>query len=318
MQIALEKYQADLVPCPICGKAVALAPVLEKRTGTVRLGITCARNCFPRDLYTCEQDDARASKLVRRWRTEIAPAIEKWKVLSRQSPRCPHCDKPTRLLPVPDKNGTLVMRPVCVQQGCRLPAQWHFSPTIWKPSEMAGQVRRWSRERLQFVLWFSKKLEPKIYKKSGVLSCPVCHARGYPVLQRSCDFVGEVLWACPECATPICPAEKAAKANKKRRSKTARVQIRSLDVPVCAICHRTQSEVEASGSRLEKHHRIPLSDGGDDTMANLVVLCRECHEAWHMAHQKVRDELKEKAVVREEPEPPARGLWQRFRDFLGF
>ena len=94
----------------------------------------------------------------------------------------------------------------------------HFSPTIWNPSEMAGQVRRWSRERLQFVLWFSKKLEPKIYKKSGVLSCPVCHARGYPVLQRSCDFVGEVLWACPECATPICPAEKAAKANKKRRS----------------------------------------------------------------------------------------------------
>ena len=182
MQFALEKYQADLVPCPICGKAVALAPVLEKRTGTVRLGITCARNCFPRDLYTCAQDDARASKLVRRWRTEIAPAIEKWKVLSRQSPRCPHCDKPTRLLPVPDKNGTLVMRPVCVQQGCRLPAQWHFSPTIWKPSEMAGQVRRWSRERLQFVLWFSKKLEPKIYKKSGVLSCPVCHARGYPVL----------------------------------------------------------------------------------------------------------------------------------------
>lgn len=87
---------------------------------------------------------------------------------------------------------------------------------------------------------------------------------------------------------------------------------------MCAICLRTQSEVEASGSRLEKHHRIPLSDGGDDTMANLVVLCRECHEAWHMAHQKVRDELKEKAGVREEPEPPARGLWQRFRDFLGF
>lgn len=180
---------------------------------------------------------------------------------------------------------------------------------------MAGQVRRWSRERLQFVLWFSKKLEPKIYKKSGVLSCPVCHARGYPVLQRSCDFVGEVLWACPECATSICPAEKAAKANKKRRSKTARVQIRSLDAPVCAICHRTQSEVEASGSRLEKHHRIPLSDGGDDTMANLVILCRECHEAWHRAHQKVKDELKEQVTAEEQP---AKGLWQRLKGFLGF
>ena len=212
MQFAVKKYQADLVPCPICGKAVALAPVLEKRTGTVRLGITCARNCFPRDLYTCEQDDARASKLVRRWRTEIAPAIEKWKVLSRQSPRCPHCDKPTRLLPVPEKNGTHVMRPV--QQGCRLPAQWHFSPTKWRPCDMVGQVRRWSRERLQFVLWYSKKIDPTLYKKAGYVSCPVCHMYGYPVLQRPCDFVGEVLWACAECGTTIGPAEKTARAKK--------------------------------------------------------------------------------------------------------
>ena len=253
MQIALEKYQADLVPCPICGKAVTLAPVLEKRTGTVRIGITCARNCFPRDLYTCEQDDARASKLVRRWRTEIAPAIEKWKVLSRQSPRCPHCDKPTRLLPVPDKNGTLVMRPVCVQQGCRLPAQWHFSPTIWKPSEMAGQVRRWSRERLQFVLWFSKKLEPKIYKKSGVLSCPVCHARGYPVLQRSCDFVGEVLWACPECAavsTLLCaPSVIAHRARWRLRDPGSRSTTESPCLTVGTIQWPTSWSFAASATR---------------------------------------------------------------------
>ena len=129
MLIALEKYQEYLVTCPICGKPVVLAPVLEKRTGTVRLGLTCARNCFPRDLYTCAQENDKAAKLVRRWHSEIVPAIEKWKGVSQQSPRCPHCDKPTRLLPVPEKNGTLVMRPVCVQQGCRLPAQWHFSPT---------------------------------------------------------------------------------------------------------------------------------------------------------------------------------------------
>lgn len=189
-------------------------------------------------------------------------------------------------------------------------------------------MRRWSRERLQFVLWYSKKLDPNLYKKAGIVSCTVCHAHGYPVLQRSCDFVGEVLWACAECGTTIAPAEKTARARKNRRSNTARVVVHSVgnpgsprtpgrtSTPMCAICRRTQSEVEASGSRLEKHHRIPLSDGGEDTMANLVVLCRECHEAWHMAHQKVRDELKEQATVREEP--PAKGLWQRFRDFLGF
>ena len=320
MQSALENYQAGLSPCPICGKPVVLAPVLEKRTGVVLWGITCARQCFPRDLYVCQQEELAAAQLVQRWRTEIVPAMEKWKGLSARSPRCPHCDKPTRLLPVPDKSGVLAMRPVCVQQGCHLPSQWHFSPTIWKPSEMVGQVRRWSRERLQFVLWFSKKLNPALYKKPGVLSCPVCHGRGKPVLQRSSDFVGEVLWACAECGTAICPAEKAPKAGRKRRSKTARVPLRALDTPMCAICHRTQSEVEASGSRLEKHHRVPLADGGDDSTANLLILCRECHEAWHKAHQKVRDELREQAVAEALPlveAQPKRGLWQRLKDLLG-
>ncbi len=79
---------------------------------------------------------------------------------------------------------------------------------------MVGQVRRWSRERLQFVLWYSKKIDPTLYKKAGYVSCPVCHMYGYPVLQRPCDFVGEVLWACVECGTTIGPAEKTARAKK--------------------------------------------------------------------------------------------------------
>lgn len=136
----------------------------------------------------------------------------------------------------------------------------------------------------------------------------------------SSDFVGEVLWACAECGTAICPAEKAPKAGRKRRSKTAKVPLRALDTPMCAICHRTQSEVEASGSRLEKHHRVPLADGGDDSTVKLLILCRECHEAWHKAHQKVRDELREQAVAEALPlaeAQPQRGLWQRLKNLLG-
>ena len=315
MRPVLEKYRVELAPCPLCGKPVRLAPVLEKRTRIVLWGITCSGKCFPQDMYSCQPDNAQAARLVKRWRVEIVPAIDKWKKLSAQSPRCPHCDKPTRLLPVPEKNGTLVMRPVCVQQGCRLPAQWHFSPTKWQPTEMAGQVRRWSRERLQFMLWFSKKLDHSLYKKSGILSCPVCHARGNPVLQRSCDSIGEALWACADCGTPICPAEKAANTQKKQRRTSTKLQVRSLNSPMCAICRRTQGEVEASGSCLEKHHAIPLSAGGDDSKDNLILLCHECHTAWHKAHQKIQGELRARMIVEE---PPAKGFWRRLRGFLGF
>lgn len=316
MQPALDKYQAQLAPCPICGKLVRLAPVLEKHTGIVRWGIFCSGKCFPHGMYSCRPDDEHAARLVKRWRVEIAPTIGKWNKLSVYSPRCPHCDKPTRLLPVPEKSGTLVMRPVCVQQGCRMPAQWHFSPIKWQPAEMAGQVRRWSRERLQFMLWFSKKLNRTLYKKSDVLVCPVCHAHKNPVLQHSCDVIGEVLWACADCGTPICPAEKVANAQKKQRRTSTKLQVRDLVSPMCAICRRTQSEVEASGSFLEKYHAIPLSEGGNDSKDNLVILCHECHVAWHKAHQKIQSDLKERMLV-EEP-PPKKGPWQRLRDFLGF
>ena len=33
--------------------------------------------------------------------------------------------------------------------------------------------------------------------------------------------------------------------------------------------------------RLELHHAIPVADGGDDSEANLIPLCRPCHFAAH-------------------------------------
>lgn len=33
--------------------------------------------------------------------------------------------------------------------------------------------------------------------------------------------------------------------------------------------------------RSEAHHILPRSQGGDDVLANLVPLCRQCHQAYH-------------------------------------
>ena len=33
---------------------------------------------------------------------------------------------------------------------------------------------------------------------------------------------------------------------------------------------------------LEIHHRVPLSKGGKTTMANLITLCRSCHDSRHL------------------------------------
>nr|WP_275041241.1 HNH endonuclease signature motif containing protein [Halomonas meridiana] len=32
---------------------------------------------------------------------------------------------------------------------------------------------------------------------------------------------------------------------------------------------------------LEVHHRKPLAEGGDDTVANAIALCPNCHRAAH-------------------------------------
>lgn len=160
-----------------------LAPALEKRTGLVLRGIICSGKRLSQDMYSCPPDVAHAVRLVKRWRVKIAPAISKWKKLSTQSPRCPHCDK----------------------------------------------------------------------------------------------------------------------------------LVRSFNSPMCAICHQPQSDTEASGSYLEKHHAIPLADGGDDDKSNFVLLCHECHTVWHKAHQGIQGGLRECIAVK----APKKEFWRHLRDFLG-
>jgi hypothetical protein len=46
----------------------------------------------------------------------------------------------------------------------------------------------------------------------------------------------------------------------------------------CAACGRS----EGNGVLLDPHHIVPVHAGGETTIENLVVLCRECHEREHV------------------------------------
>lgn len=48
------------------------------------------------------------------------------------------------------------------------------------------------------------------------------------------------------------------------------------DNRTCKLCFNNISTV-----KMQVHHIIPLSDGGDDTISNLITLCAKCHSDVH-------------------------------------
>ena len=83
-------------------------------------------------------------------------------------------------------------------------------------------------------------------------------------------------------------------ASKKARTVTATITVfaRNADV-VAEVLVRANGICEGCGNAapfrrrstgtpfLEVHHRTPLADGGDDTVANAIALCPNCHRQRH-------------------------------------
>lgn len=69
-----------------------------------------------------------------------------------------------------------------------------------------------------------------------------------------------------------------------------KMYIQKRDRYTCQICGTTvildtQAAIDtrdhASLARLQVHHKIPLSKGGDNSLDNLISLCFDCHEDQH-------------------------------------
>jgi len=71
----------------------------------------------------------------------------------------------------------------------------------------------------------------------------------------------------------------------------------------CRFCGKTNEEhIEETDRGLDAHHIIPERDGGEDTMRNLVALCRSCHRTMESLHGQAMGEMADSGEFREELE----------------
>jgi 5-methylcytosine-specific restriction endonuclease McrA len=118
-----------------------------------------------------------------------------------------------------------------------------------------------------------------------VVICAGCSLR-YKInetsLYRKKRFCGNQL-----CKTSIDIKVKNSNYKKQQRKiekgtfrpgveKELRAKILERDGHVCRICF-----VGSETKKMQVHHIVPLSDGGDDTISNLIVLCSRCHTDVH-------------------------------------
>jgi len=63
----------------------------------------------------------------------------------------------------------------------------------------------------------------------------------------------------------------------------------------CRFCGMSDKEHgEENGAGLDVHHIIPRKDGGEDTIRNLVALCRSCHRTMESLHGQAMGEIASK------------------------
>jgi hypothetical protein len=68
-----------------------------------------------------------------------------------------------------------------------------------------------------------------------------------------------------------------------RRNPDVIVEVRRRANGTCEACHKSAPFLRASDSEpfLEVHHRIMLSEGGEDAVENALALCPNCHRKLH-------------------------------------
>jgi 5-methylcytosine-specific restriction protein A len=98
---------------------------------------------------------------------------------------------------------------------------------------------------------------------------------------RVCDYPGcpRTTHArfCPQHAQQHAATQRERERQRsadRRRSTTVRRHVAERDGPRCRRCGIT-------GVPMQRHHVVPLAQGGPDIEANMVMLCVDCHQQLH-------------------------------------
>lgn len=70
----------------------------------------------------------------------------------------------------------------------------------------------------------------------------------------------------------------AKRSGAHRFSKTMKRKALKRAGGCCTVCH---TKGDLKWNPLEPHHIVPVSQGGETTMENLQIVCRECHVKIH-------------------------------------
>ena len=117
------------------------------------------------------------------------------------------------------------------------------------------------------------------------------------LIQRICELCGKPIWVRPRvlkrgwgrfharCAQIVRamgaknPFYKGGRSyHSTRISRKRRAHIHELDHQRCVQCGAPAKKLDpVKGVRLDVHHVKPVGQGGTDDDANLVSLCRKCH-----------------------------------------
>ncbi|MBO6267393.1 MAG: HNH endonuclease [Synergistaceae bacterium] len=287
-----ERFNPGL--CPICDGQLRIAVLQKIPTGAFVHGIVCDNGCFPVGICTGKTRQANTAKMVARWKTEYVSMMRVFSKAPALSFPCPSCGGTVRLTPDLPQDNRPILRAYCVDNGCELPLQWAIPRKDCRDDLVIKAVQDWKRQLPIFHDWYRTPLDEARFRKLEPQFCHTCRATVPPVLQHSASFIGRAEWICPRCGGILSRAELN---QKKIRRGTAALKIENMSGGECAVCGRSQSMVEAGGSRLEKHHKTPLVDAGRDVPSNVMLMCTECHAAWHATHDALHAQLEKNTAT---------------------
>lgn len=190
----------------------------------------------------------------------------------------------------------LIYRPVKATEKSKYPLQWGYSASYDVLLDMARNDRLWesfsnaTRKVMYSPLARDRDSVQLRRRKKRLSDFWDVYADPYAVLEEI--FLDEVNNALADSREQR--LQRLAQAPRKPRKVKVetKVFIRNPDV-VAEVLFRASGKCESCAMPapffkrtngkpyLEVHHRIPLSDDGEDTVENAVALCPNCHRETH-------------------------------------